>query len=62
MDNWKCIASLRGDGMGSRMETVAFSSTSGLKLPPTALARAMGLGTAPPERAGEVLSGSEGSA
>jgi len=37
MDNWKCIASLRGDGMGGRMETMAFSSTSGLKLPPTAL-------------------------
>ena len=37
IDNWKCIASLRGDGMGGRMETMAFSSTSGLKLPPTTL-------------------------
>lgn len=37
MDNWKCVASLRGDGMGGRMENVTFSSSSGLRLPSAAL-------------------------
>ena len=37
MDNWKCVASLRGDGMGGRMENVTLSSSSGTRLPSAAL-------------------------
>ncbi len=35
MDNWKCVASLRGDGKGGRMENVA--PTGGFQVPSAAM-------------------------
>ena len=45
MDNWSCVASLRGDGRGGKMEGIA--AGKGFKTPSASMGMASGFGGVP---------------